>query len=182
VYGIVRQSGGDVTVYSEEGRGATIKVYLPVRGRPARVAELPAPAAGHGRLTGSETVLLVEDEEPVRRVVRRALSASGYTVLEAGDGPQAIREWENHPSVIDLVITDMVLPGMTGRELAFELLRRRHDARVIIMSGYTGETYPALEILPSGVGYLEKPFSLADLHRRIREALDESPDGAPATS
>jgi signal transduction histidine kinase/ActR/RegA family two-component response regulator len=185
VYGIVRQSGGDVSVYSEEGRGATIKVYLPVRGRPAVPAEpsVPSPlAAEPARLTGTETVLLVEDEEPVRRVVKRALSASGYRVLEAGDGAEAIRQWEGHASPIDLVITDMVLPGMTGRELAFELLRRRHDARVIIMSGYTGETYPALEVLPSGVGYLEKPFSLADLRLRIREVLDGSPDGAPAAS
>jgi DNA-binding response OmpR family regulator len=124
-------------------------------------------------------VLLVEDEEPVRRVVRRALSASGYQVLEAGDGSQALKQWEGHPSVIDLVITDMVLPGMTGRELALELLQRRHDARVIIMSGYTGETYPALEALPAGVGYLEKPFSLIALRRRIREVLDAAPNGGP---
>jgi signal transduction histidine kinase/CheY-like chemotaxis protein len=181
VYGIVRQSGGDITVYSEIGRGSTFKIYLPARGLPAAPAERIQPAAHPARPTGTETVLLVEDETPVREVARRALTAAGYRVLEAADGAEALRRWESDPSAVDLVVTDMVLPGMTGRDLISELLRRRAGLRVIIMSGYTGETYPALEILPPGVGYLEKPFSLAELRQRVREALDGTA-GRPAAA
>ena len=171
VYGIVRQSGGEITLYSEPGRGTTFKIYLPVRGRVATRGTAPslAPLTGH---SGNETVLLVEDEAPVREIVRRALTAVGYRILEATDGADALRQWESHATGIDLVLTDMVLPGMTGRDLAAELLRRRPGLRVIIMSGYTGETYPALDLLPDRVGYLEKPFSLADLRQRLRDALD----------
>jgi signal transduction histidine kinase/ActR/RegA family two-component response regulator len=179
VYGIVRQSGGEITLYSEPGRGTTFKIYLPVRERVAdRVkAASRAPLSGP---SGNETVLLVEDEAPVRDIVRRALTAVGYRVLDATDGADALRQWESHGPAIDLVLTDMVLPGMTGRDLAAELLSRRPGLRLIIMSGYTGETYPALELLPDGVGYLEKPFSLADLRQRLRDALDAQGDVAAA--
>ena len=180
VYGIVRQSGGDITVYSEEGRGATFKIYLPAGRLAAAQVERPPLAAAPSHLRGTETVLVVEDEMPVREVARRALTASGYRVLEAGDGAEALRKWERDPSAIDLVLTDMVLPGMTGRDLVNELKRRRQAVRVIIMSGYTGETYPALEVLPPGVGYLEKPFSLVELRQRVREALDTRAEGARA--
>jgi signal transduction histidine kinase/ActR/RegA family two-component response regulator len=178
VYGIVRQSGGDITVYSEAGRGATFKIYLPARRLAAVPVERPPVAAAPSHLSGTETVLVVEDEMPVREVARRALTACGYRVLEAGDGADALRKWERNPSAIDLVLTDMVLPGMTGRDLVNELKRRRQEVRVIIMSGYTGETYPALEALPWGVGYLEKPFSLVELRQRVREALDAPAEGA----
>src|ERR1051326_2298272 len=180
VYGIVRQSGGDITVYSEEGRGATFKISLPAKGVPAVPVERAPASAAPAHLTGSETILVVEDETPVREVARRALTTAGYQVLEAGDGAEALLKWESNPSAIDLVLTDMVLPGMTGRDLVTELMRRRQGVRVIIMSGYTGETYPALEVLPTGVGYLEKPFSLAELRQRVREALDAPANAARA--
>jgi signal transduction histidine kinase/ActR/RegA family two-component response regulator len=170
-YGIVRQSGGDISVYSEIGKGTTFKIFLPVRGRPAAG---PAPrmdpaAADH---SGNETILLVEDEAPVREVVRRALASAGYAVVVARDAPEALRIAEAQLDQIDLVLTDMILPGMTGRDLVTEFRAKRPGIRVIIMSGYTGETYSALESLPDGIGYLEKPFSLVDLRSKVRHALD----------
>jgi signal transduction histidine kinase/CheY-like chemotaxis protein len=172
VYGIVRQSGGDISVYTEVGKGTTFKIFLPLR-RAARaaapgVAALPIPAEH----SGNETVLLVEDEAPVREVVRRALTAAGYAVLVARDGPEALKLGGSQLDGIDLVLTDMILPGMTGRDLAAELRRQRPGLRVIIMSGYTGDTYPSLEGLPSGIGYLEKPFALGELRKKVRDALD----------
>jgi signal transduction histidine kinase/HAMP domain-containing protein len=172
VYGIVRQSGGDISVYSEVGKGTTFKIFLPVRGASRSavpgVAALPIPA-DH---SGNETILLVEDEAPVREVVRRALAAAGYAMLVARDGPEALKLGASQLHAIDLVLTDMILPGMTGRDLAAEFRAQRPGIRVIIMSGYTGDTYPALEALPEGVGYLEKPFSLGDLRAKVRSALD----------
>jgi signal transduction histidine kinase/HAMP domain-containing protein len=173
VYGIARQSGGDVAIYSEVGKGTTVKVFLPARAgavAPAADPFRPAPAAG----AGHETIMVIEDEPALRDMVRRALLASGYSVVDAGDGAEALRLSESN-GTIDLVLTDMILPGMTGREISAEFRRRRPTLPIIIMSGYTGETYPALEALPFGVGYLEKPFSLADLRTRVRESLDEPP-------
>jgi len=171
-YGIVRQSGGEISVYTEVGKGSTFKVFLPVRGRPpaaAPAAPRPPVLAEH---VGHETVLLVEDEAPVREVVRRALASAGYAVLVARDATEALRIAEAQLGKIDLVLTDMILPGMSGRDLVTELRRRRPELRLIIMSGYTGETYPALESLPSGIAYLEKPFSLVGLRSKVRESLD----------
>ena len=106
-------------------------------------------------------------------MVRRALAATGYSVVAAGDGAEAIRLMEERKDPVDLVLTDMILPGMSGRaNLSVEFRRRRPGIPIIIMSGYTGETYPALEALPPGVGYLEKPFSLSDLRAQVRDALD----------
>ena len=172
VYGVVRQSGGDISVYTEPGQGSTFKIFFPVRGRPISPTAKPAqtPLADHG---GSERVLLVEDEPPVREIVRRALSGAGYEVVMARDAQEALDLGEARLGEIDLLLTDMILPGMSGRELVSALRTRRPELRVIIMSGYTGETYPALESLPAGVGFLEKPFSLVDLRRKVREALDE---------
>jgi signal transduction histidine kinase/ActR/RegA family two-component response regulator len=172
VYGIVRQSGGEISVYTEVGKGTTFKIFLPVRGRLA--GEAPAASASRSAAdpTGHETILLVEDEAPVREIVRRALAAAGYSVLVARDGQEALRIGADRIAEIDLVLTDMILPGMTGRDLVADFRGRRPGIRVMIMSGYTGETYPALESLPGDIGYLEKPFSLADLRRKVREALD----------
>jgi len=171
VYGIVRQSGGDVVIYSEVGRGTTVKVFLPARSG----GVLPETEGARGSAPGGaghETILLIEDEPSLRDMVRRALAATGYTVVDAGDGAAAIRLMEERKDPVDLVLTDMILPGMSGRELAVEFRRRRPGMPIIIMSGYTGETYPALEALPPGVGYLEKPFSLSDLRTQVRDALD----------
>jgi CheY-like chemotaxis protein len=159
-------------VYTELGKGSSFKIFLPARGGPRARVEGVAALPISAEHSGNETILLVEDEAPVREVVRRALTAAGYAVLVARDGPEALKLGEQQLERIDLVLTDMILPGMTGRDLAAEFRARRPGLRVMIMSGYTGDTYPALEALPAGVGYLEKPFSLADLRRKIREALD----------
>ncbi|MGQ0701759.1 MAG: ATP-binding protein [Gemmatimonadales bacterium] len=175
VYGIVRQSGGDISVYSELGQGTTFRIYLPVKGKVAPGPEHVegGPVTGlHTGGGGNETILVVEDEAPVREVTRRALAGVGYSVIVARDGKEAleIESRQSHP--IDLVLTDMILPGMSGRDLAAELRRRRPEIRLIVMSGYTGDNYPAFEGLPVEVGYLEKPFSLVDLRTKVREVLD----------
>ena len=172
VYGIVRQSGGDISVYSEAGKGTTFKIFLPVKSPRRSMARAMAVSPLELEHSGKETVLLVEDEAPVRDIVRRALGGAGYTVLVARDGREAQVIGEEHLGKIDLVLTDMILPGISGRDLAMEFRRKRPDLKVVIMSGYTGEGYPALDALPPGIGYLEKPFALADLRRKVRETLD----------
>jgi signal transduction histidine kinase/CheY-like chemotaxis protein len=172
VYGIVRQSGGDVTVASDPGAGTTFAIYLPVKGK-IEVVPVEGPlAAGGGilALTGQESILVVEDEAPVREIVRRALVASGYTVRVAREADEAFQV-EANGAAIDLVLTDMILPGLNGRDLAKEFRKRRPGIRVLVMSGFTGDQSLAAE-LPEGAGYLAKPFSLADLRRRVREVLD----------
>ncbi len=157
----------------ERAKGTGCKIFLPLRRAPRSPGPVPAaPAEVAPDHSGHETVLLVEDEAPVREVVRRTLAAAGYAVLVARDGPEALKIGETELDQIDLVLTDMILPGMSGRDLASELRARRPGLRVLIMSGYTGETYPALESLPQGIGYLEKPFSLMDLRAKVRGALD----------
>jgi signal transduction histidine kinase len=174
VYGIVRQSGGDVSVKSELGVGTTFSVYLPVKGKIALPpSDGPVHAGGGGvmKLTGEESILVVEDEAPVREIVRRALAASGYSVLVAGEGSEALQiEAQGRP--IDLVVTDMILPGASGSELAVEFRKRRPGVRVLVMSGYPGDSPIQADGLPEGAWYLAKPFSLGDLRRRVREALD----------
>jgi len=175
VYGIVRQSGGDITVASELGVGTTFTVYLPVKGRiaiPSTDGPVSAGGGGIVTLTGEESILVVEDEAPVREIVRRALAAAGYSVMVASEANEALA-LEAAGSAIDLVVTDMILPGQSGRELAREFRRRRPEIRVLVMSGYSGEHGEAPETLPEGAGYLAKPFSLVELRRRVREILDQ---------
>ena len=175
VYGIVRQSGGDIAVESEPGAGTTVTLFLPVKGKialpPSDGGPLGSDARGIIALTGNESILVVEDEAPVREVVRRALTAAGYTVRVAGEAAQALQIEAEGPS-IDLLLTDMILPGPNGTELAAELRRRRPGLRVLVMSGFTGANSPRREDLPAGAGYLAKPFSLGDLRRKVREVLD----------
>jgi signal transduction histidine kinase len=157
VYGIVRQSGGDVAVESAPGCGTTVTVYLPVKGRIA-VAPVEGPlAAGGGiiTLTGQESILVVEDEAPVREIVRRALAASGYRVQVAGTADEAL-EIEAQGGPVDLVLTDMMLPGMNGRDLATEFRSRRPGIRILMMSGFTGDQPLDPADLPPGAGYLPR--------------------------
>lgn len=172
VYGIVRQSGGHVWVYSEAGVGTTVKVYLPVSGVPAD----PMPDLFESIVAdGTETVLVVEDEVAVREVARAMLQKRGYTVLVAADGEQARRVAERHPGPIHLLLTDVVLPRISGREVASRLMAARSDLRVLYMSGYTEDTVVFHGVLEEGVRLLEKPFTEAALASRVREALDGAP-------
>jgi CheY-like chemotaxis protein len=172
VYGIVRQSGGHVWVNSEAGVGTTMKVYLPVSG----VAADPMPDIFESIVAdGTETVLVVEDEVAVREVARAMLQKRGYTVLVAADGEQARRVADRHTGPIHLLLTDVVLPRISGREVASRLIATRPEVRVLYMSGYTEDTVVFHGVLEDGVRLLEKPFSEAALASRVREALDGAP-------
>jgi PAS domain S-box-containing protein len=170
VHGIVKQSGGHVAVYSEVGHGTSFKVYLP------RLKHLPAPGKSHqGQaelLRGSETVLLVEDEDGVRALSRHVLQGCGYTVLEARDGVEAVRVAGRHRGRIDLLLTDVVMPRMSGREVAERLAGRHAGMKVLFLSGYTEDAVVRHGILEAEVAFLQKPFSPASLAAKVREVLD----------
>ena len=168
VYGVVRQSGGHIWVYSEPGQGTTFKIYLPQAGKTARVQ--PPPAAPTESLRGSETILLVEDEEALRGLTRSLLEASGYTVLEAGLPEAATVIALQYGGPIHLLLTDMVMPGMTGRDLATKLVPIRPEMKTVYMSGYTGFTHAGLA--DSEVALLAKPFTRETLLRKLRETLE----------
>ncbi len=172
VYGIVQQCGGHVSVYSEVGVGTTMKVYLPRVPNAGSSPDSPANLASMPR--GHETVLLVEDEDAVRSLARLVLRNYGYTVLEASHGEAAIRLADEHAGHIDLLVTDVIMPGMGGRALAAALLERRPGLRVLYLSGYTDDAVVRHGILQEQVLFLQKPFAAAALARKVREVLDAS--------
>lgn len=168
VYGVVRQSGGHIWVYSELGLGTTFKIYLPCAGQPARVQQPPAAPAES--LRGSETILLVEDEEALRGLARSLLEDSGYTVLEAELPEAAIETALQHSGKIHVLLTDLVMPGMTGKDLAAKLAPTRPEMKVVFMSGYTSFTHAGLA--DSEIALLTKPFTREKLLRKLRQTLE----------
>ena len=170
VYGVVVQSGGHVAVESKVGKGTSFKVYLP-RVESVVPAEALPPAEA---LKGSETILLVEDEEQVRRLACEILQASGYTILEASGGLDALQVCETNHGGIQLMVTDVVMPGMSGRELADELSTVRPEMKVLYVSGYTEDAIGEYGVLEEGVNFLQKPFRPSDLARKVRDVLDAS--------
>jgi signal transduction histidine kinase len=173
VYGIVKQSGGFIWVYSESGRGATFKVYLPRVDEPAEAAAAPAATVELPR--GTETVLVVEDAASVRMVTRQVLERYGYTVLEAPNGDTALHLAAKHHGPIHLLLTDVVMPGLSGRQLAEQLAQLRPDMKVLYASGYADRAIVHHGILESGIAYLPKPFTPDTLGRRVRQVLDSPP-------
>jgi CheY-like chemotaxis protein len=172
VYGIVKQTGGFIEVKSQVGEGSTLKIYFPAAAEePAATGEAkPATTAPQSR--GFETILLVEDEEMVRVLATRVLSSHGYLVLEAENGEEALEICRRHEGPIGLLITDVVMPGMNGRELADRLTAMNPDAAVLFVSGYTGGALVEHGALRDGTNFLQKPFSPQHLVERVREVLD----------
>lgn len=170
VYGIVKQSGGDIWASSEPGKGTTFQICLPVVEEPAEPDA--APAAPNRPLEGTETILLAEDEASLRQLISEILRRQGYTVLQAVSGEEALRLCREQPGPIHLFLTDVVMPCMSGRALAERLLALRPALKVMYMSGYAGNAAVCREILESGALFLEKPFMPEVLIRRVREVLD----------
>lgn len=170
VYGIVKQSGGFIWVYSEPGKGTTFKIYLP------RVAEAPESppvrSSAVEPMRGTETILVVEDETMVRSLVRAALVRRGYGVLEAASGGEALLMCEGHPEAIHLLVTDVIMPAMTGPDLAGRLMPLRPGMKVLYMSGYADRAITRHHMLEPGVAFLEKPFTPDSLAHKVRQVLD----------
>ena len=170
VYGIVKQSGGFIWVYSEPGPGTTFKIYLP---RVEGAADALAPPVGPAQVPrGTETVLIVEDEQAVRALAKTALARKGYRVLEAANGGEALLLCESERAPIHLLVTDVVMPGLGGADLAQRLAPLRPDMKVLFISGYTDRAAARHGTMEPGAAYLEKPFSLDALARKVREVLD----------
>jgi len=170
VYGIVKQSGGNIWLYSEPGRGTTFKIYLPRVDQPL---ELPTPTpAARETPRGTETVLLVEDDDAVRALARKMLAAHGYTVLAAPSGADALELAASHAGPIHLLVTDVVLPGISGRELAIRFQSVRPGLKVLYTSGYTDDAVVHHGVLDAGIAFLQKPFTSGALARKVRETLD----------
>jgi two-component system, cell cycle sensor histidine kinase and response regulator CckA len=166
----VKQSDGFIWCYSEPGQGTTFKIYLPLAG--TRVSPTP-PARRPAELRGgSETILVVEDEDVVRALACRGLREQGYTVLEAKHGLEALERVERDPATIDLVISDVVMPELSGRELGTRLAVLRPGLPILYMSGYTGDDVIQRGLLEPGVPFQQKPFTPEGLARKVREMLD----------
>jgi two-component system, cell cycle sensor histidine kinase and response regulator CckA len=174
VFGIIKQSGGSVWVYSEKGRGTTVKVYLP---RVDGAIESVRVTAAQRSLRGNETILLVEDDDQVRAVARGILLKNGYHVIEARNAGEALLHSEKHPTTIHLLLSDVVMPQMSGPELAKRLAKSRPEMKVLCMSGYTDDSIVRHGVLEAQVAFLQKPFTPDMLARRVREVIEGAQNG-----
>ncbi len=171
VYGIVKQSGGSINLYSELGHGTTFKIYLPAITEPER--SIPRPQSSGNVTGGTETILLVEDDDAVRAIGVLVLQTHGYQVLAADSGKRALRILEKHRESVHLLVTDVIMPQMSGRELAETLGAKYPNLKVLYLSGYTDDSVIRHGILQAEVAFLQKPFTPLSLARKIREVLDK---------
>jgi PAS domain S-box-containing protein len=175
VYGIVKQSGGYIWVYSEPGKGTSFKIYMPhVTAEEVAAVEQPAAVVSAPAETPRETILVVEDEVNLRRLTRQFLENQGYDVVEAADGAAAVQICVAHQGIIHLLLTDVIMPGMNGRELAQRVSEIRPNMKVLYMSGYTENAIGHNGTLDAGITLLQKPFTLQALKAKVREVLDQS--------
>jgi two-component system cell cycle sensor histidine kinase/response regulator CckA len=170
VYGIIKQSNGFIWVYSEPGKGTTFKIYFPRVWE--QIEETREVTGGETGSHGSETVLIVEDAPPVRAFAARSLREKGYTVLEATDGLEAVHVAQEFGAEIHLVVADMIMPNLSGKELISRIRVTRPDIKALYVSGYTGDAISHHGILDSGIAFLQKPFTASDLARKVREVID----------
>jgi CheY-like chemotaxis protein len=170
VYGIVKQLGGEILVYSEPDHGTVFKIYLPAVLEEAEPA--PLEAATEPLATATETVLLVEDEEQVRNLTRTMLARQGYRVLEAASGADALKLAREYQGPIHLLLTDIVMPQISGVELAREMYALRPETQVLFMSGYTDNAVVEQQLLSGDRGFIHKPFTAAALNQKVRQTLD----------
>jgi CheY-like chemotaxis protein len=171
VFGIVKQSSGSIWLYSEVGQGTTFKIFLPSVDRPADPAALvmaEAPLSSRG----SETILLVEDDEQVRVVTSGILRNNGYEVIEARNAGEALLQAERHATKIELMVTDVVMPQLSGPALAARLAPSRPEMKVLFMSGYTDDSVVRHGVLDHTMSFLQKPITVASLTAKVREVLD----------
>jgi len=166
VFGFVKQSGGHICAVSQPGQGCTFKLYFPLVETPAPATEVRPPAPG------GKTILLVEDEVDLRKLARRILIRNGYIVLEAADGPTALQLAEQHAGPIDLLVSDMVMPRMDGRQLAERLAAARPGIKVLLMSGYTDDAVMRHGVLNSETAFLQKPFAVEALPAKVRQVME----------
>jgi CheY-like chemotaxis protein len=171
VYGIVKQHDGNIWVYSEPGKGTTFKCYFPLADMSA--VEQVVLRNGVTDLEGTETIMVVEDEPMVRKLAVKALKRHGYSVLEAEEGRACLDTLRDHEGPLDLLLSDVVMPGMNGRELYREVKGLFPGARVLFMSGYTENIVTHQGVLDEGIPFIQKPFSVQDLATRVRVVLEE---------
>jgi PAS domain S-box-containing protein len=171
VHGIINQSGGYIWVYSEPGKGATFKIYLPLVD--AKAEPIAVALAVSQRQTGTETILVVEDDKLLREFICEVLSSTGYTVISANNGADAVVASRNHHGTIHLLLTDVVMPGISGRALAGQIISTRPEIKVLYMSGYTEDAIVHHGVLDAGVELIQKPFTIGALGRKVRELLEQ---------